>query len=1022
MLSPRLLVACWVLASLVTGLSTAVVRAQAFNPQDLAFFETKIRPVLVEHCYGCHSAKSDSIKAGLRVDSRQALLRGGDSGPSIEPGDVDTSLLLGAIRYEDYEMPPQGKLDASVIADFVDWIQRSAPWPDEPEPTTETSTAKIFDLEQRRAEHWAWQPVRDSSPPDVSSNAAGALTRPSDVDRFLLAKLEQQGISPAPGVDRPALARRIAMDITGLPPSPDEVREFASDEREDALQRFVDRQLESPAFGERWGRHWLDLVRYAESRGHEFDPDTPAAYQYRDYVIRALNADVPYDQFVREHIAGDLIDMPRLNSESGYNESVLGTGFWFLGEWVHSPVDIRKDESDRFDNMIDCFSKTFLAVTVSCARCHDHKFDAISTDDYYALSGYLQSSHFSHVPFESLEINRQVAAALELLDVEYQQRLREELDRLIALDPLPSTRLRGVTPIAPSTGDVVFDFTGSTSDNGKDGDIESEAKYFTTGFAYRDRPTLAGDWIIESVNGQPAATIAVYGSVRNDSFWHGLEFESDKEINSPRHFVSSPGSGAMRTPSFELTQPRVSLQVRGAGQIFACVDSHRLVAGPLHGETRATVKRADADPIRWVTLNLERYLGHHLHLELTPEESGSLELLQVVQHEIAIDADDAAFDDAVAVARSWLPELIKRVGAESASGLMTLQSQWIERRGMLRSQVKNRSRLAMVMMDGRGEDDRLLIRGNASTPGRVVPRHFLSAIDPSPLRDPNASGRLELASAITSPNNPLYSRVIVNRVWHHLFGRGIVPTVDDFGVLGERPTHPELLDHLATWFMGDGQSIKRLIRKLVLTDAYQRSGQIVGDAQRHDPGNQWYHHRAPKRLEAEIIRDSLLAVSGQLDPRLYGESIPIHLTSFMDGRGRPPASGPIDGDRRRSIYVGIRRNFVSPFMLAFDTPVPFSTMGRRTVSNVPAQALILMNDPFVSELAKAWASRLIDAEPENAAARVELLFQTAFARPPTPPESDVTLRFASIQTSGELAAWTAIAHAIFNSKEFIYVP
>ncbi len=344
--------------------------------EQLEFFEKQVRPLFATHCYSCHSVKAEKLQAGLLMDSRASLLQGGDSGEAIVPGDVDGSLLIEAVRYESYEMPPKGKLSADDIKTLERWVEMGAPWPDEAAPTGESS-AEVFDLQQRKADHWVWQPIQSPAIPEV----ADTKWPHDELDHFVLAKLEEARLTPSCDADRTALMRRLYFDLIGLPPTPEQAGKFLDDSSDGALERLVDELLASPHFGERWGRHWLDLVRYAESRGHEFDNDTPNAFQYRDYIIRALNANVPYDQLVREHIAGDLLAQPRLRPDTGINESILGTGFWFLGEWVHSPVDIRKDEADRFDNMIDVMSKTFLGVTVSCARCHDHKFDAISTAD-----------------------------------------------------------------------------------------------------------------------------------------------------------------------------------------------------------------------------------------------------------------------------------------------------------------------------------------------------------------------------------------------------------------------------------------------------------------------------------------------------------------------------------------------------------------------------------------------------------------------------------------------------------------
>ena len=353
----------------------------------LAFFETEVRPVLATHCYECHSANAKRLEAGLRLDSRRGMLRGGDSGPVIEPGSVDESMLIEAVRYEGYEMPPSGKLPDKAVAALEKWVSMGAPWPDEPEPEA-GAEPPAFNWKDRKEQHWCWQPIRAEQPPAVA-----ATDWPINaIDDFILATLEEKELVPAEDADRRTLARRVFYDLIGLPPTVEQLNAFLKDESEYAFESLVDELLESPHFGEKWARHWLDLVRYGETLGHEFDYPLHHAHRYRDYVIRALNADVPYDQFVHEHVAGDLLDQPRLHPDEQSNESILGTGFWYLGEACHAPTDVRQDEADRVDNQIDVFSKTFLGLTVACARCHDHKFDPIPTKDYYALYGYIQSS------------------------------------------------------------------------------------------------------------------------------------------------------------------------------------------------------------------------------------------------------------------------------------------------------------------------------------------------------------------------------------------------------------------------------------------------------------------------------------------------------------------------------------------------------------------------------------------------------------------------------------------------------
>ena len=1147
------------------------------RPQ-LEFFEKKVRPLLVQHCYECHSVKSKKIQAGLVLDSRDGLLRGGDSGAAFVPGDVDGSSLIEAVRYESLEMPPKGKLPANDIATLEQWVGMGAPWPKEAAPT-DNADRDVFDLEQRKSEFWVWQPVRSDAAPNVKN----AEWPRNDLDRYILARLEEVGLSPTGDADRTALMRRLYFDLIGLPPSVKQVEAFLANNDANAVEKLVDELLDSPHFGERWGRHWLDLVRYAESRGHEFDNDTPNAFQYRDYVIRALNADVPYDQFVREHIAGDLLPQPRLHPTQKFNESVLGTGFWFLGEWVHSPVDIRKDESDRFDNMLDVMSKTFLGVTVACARCHDHKFDAISTADYYSLSGFLQSSDYRQVRFESIEQNRRVAVQLAQVDAKYQRQIVDLLEAQGVSLPKQTSYIDDAA--------IVVDY----------GNVP-RTQYLQDGFIFGLSPQREGLARIDSEK-SPSVKIATHGAAASDPLWNGLESMTEGRVHDRNSLDKLPMSGrTLRTPTFELKHETVSCLVRGAGHVVACVDSHRLVAGPLHKQTIKPIKTAGG----WVDLPLKRYIGHRLHLEFVPAANEQLSVRMVTQ---GLDADgradidrrlaanDKQYEDYARAAESilngarlseevaaddaeetifadfesgtydgWevtgkafgtMPQPLETIGSyqgringrgkyfvnshnireggdvrrgDSLTGTLTSPSfkiefdaieflvgggphqgktcvnlvidgkpvlsatgrsnnqmsintwdvrpffdkeariqlvddhtagwgnigldhivfrkggavgsansashqivqDWQRERTQVAAQIVRKSRLALAMRDGTGEDDRVLIRGNSSKPGEVEPRHFLTAISgDSPLAIRSGSGRLELAEAINDPANPLTARVIVNRLWHHLMGRGIVPTTDDFGYLGQRPSHPELLDHLADRFTKDGRSIKRMIRYIVLSRTWQMSSRSDSHAVAADPKNMLWHHRPPRRLEGEVIRDSLLTISGRLDRTQFGEPVPIHLTNFMDGRGRPAKSGPLDGNGRRSIYIAVRRNFLSPFMLTFDTPVPFSAMGRRNVSNVPAQALILMNDPLVVELSSKWANRVLELSPPDEAAdivsRIEWMFLSAFARPSTEREVETAEQFLKTEAAtrgvelSDPGLWADFAHALVNTKEFIFL-
>jgi cytochrome c553 len=1122
------------------GLLFLGTAARADVPADEAeFFEKKVRPVLAEHCFSCHSARAKKVKGGLLLDTRAGLLKGGDSGAVVVPGKPEQSKLLEAIGYKnvDLQMPPKGRLPEAAIADLTTWVKRGAPWPRQKQSGSTTAGTGTFDLEKRKREHWAWKAIRPVPPPAVRDG-----TWPlGPTDRFLLAALEEKGLTPAPSADRRTLIRRVSFDLIGLPPTPEEVEAFVHDLAPNAFERVVDRLLASPRFGERWGRHWLDLVRYAETRGHEFDYPLPNAYQYRDYVIRALNADVPYDQFVTEHLAGDLLKRPRRHPTEGFNESILGTGFWFLGEEVHSPVDVRQDQADRFDNKIDVLGKAFLGLTVACARCHDHKFDAISARDYYALYGILESSHYRLARFDSMETNRRVAEDLWRL----REQARPVLQRALAEAARPT--IERLADYLLAAGEAMQTASGDRPrwkkiaqarkldagllerwilhlnearkelndpqhtfacgadggrrqgeeetrrqgeeekrriENGRQRDAKADAArksvevvidyakmrpedWLPEGVAFGPGPVRPGDVRLGTDPAHPVIRFCDRAAAENDPAFNGLRPAAGAE-NDPGALAGWVRAGrTLATPTFTLTSGKLFYLVRGAGHAYAAVDDHLMIEGPLH---RALVNsfRAGND-WQWVSHDLTPYKGQLVHVEFTPADNADFAVAMVVQAANRpgsfersnpllgfLSGEEVASPEKLAAAyqrvftglidrlasdrlrtdvnaedyarlAAWMLRHPDLFGEKFSARLTEAARPLVEEQAKITSRIQVESRLALAIQDGTGVDEHVFIRGSPRTLGERVPRRFLEALaGPQPLPSARGSGRLALGRQMTDPAlDPFLARVLVNRVWQHLFGRGIVGSVDNFGVLGEAPTHPELLDYLADRFVRDGWSIKRLLRSLVLSRAYQMASHPEEKADQADPQNLLLQRASVRRLEGEAIRDAFLMVSGRLEERMYGPSIPIHLTAFQDGRGRPP-SGPLDGAGRRSIYLAVRRNFLSSFLLAFDTPSPFSTMGRRTVSNVPAQALLLMNDPFVHQQAERWAQRML-AEEKSAAERVAAMYRLAFSRPPSQSEVAACLDFLDHQArlrggkSADAAVWTDLAHALFNAKEFIFL-
>ena len=923
-----------------------------------------------------------------------------------------------------------------------------------------------------------------------------ALWPRSGLDRFVLARLEQAELTPAPAAERRALLRRVTFDLTGLPPTAAEAEAFAADTRPNAYEELVDRLLDSPHFGERWARHWLDVVRYADTRGHEYDFPIPNAYQYRDYVIRALNDDVPFDRFVTEHVAGDLLAEPRRHATEGWNESVLGTGFWYLGEEVHSPVDIRGDETERIANQVDVLSKAFLGLTVACARCHDHKFDAITTRDYYALAGFPLSSSYRQVRFETTLENAAVAEELGELKQRHEPGLARRLGQALVSDleglaeRLLAARSDDRWLAAAKQDGESGPFAAWTASTRKETDFgerlelvldEWDTQAERAELGLRDAVVLVdygsldpGDWIQDGfVFGvapsgspviDPAGSRAVVGLRRRavavaDPAWDELELAPDVErVPGSVDWVQS--GRTLVTPTFTLPPGKLYYLARGSADVFAAVDSHRLIHGPLHA---ALMRRLDGDgEWKWIEHDLSEYEGHTVHVELTPRPGQPFELAMVVAaqsppglveprnrllraalgfgrvhdreglaqayEDVFLEAARRLRDDRLigypdaadqAELLDWIlrrPELCASIDEQIAGSVRS----WFEARDAVAARIRVGSRTAPAILDGSGRDERILVRGSHHSPGEPALRSFLEAVDGAhPLSIAQGSGRLELAQRMTDPANPFLARVRVNRVWSRLFGRGIVPSVDDFGVMGEPPSHPYLLDWLARRFVKGGWSTKQLVRELVLSSTYRMSSRPDAAGAQIDPDNRLLHRMPVRRLDAEAIRDAVLAVSGMLDPQLYGPTIPIHLTPFMEGRGRPAASGPLDGAGRRSLYISVRRNFLLPFLQVFDFPSPATTTGRRTVSNVPAQALTMMNDPFVVQAAERWAEKALGVPAPDPAARIQRLYLDAFGRTPVPTELETALGFLGGREG--VQAWSELCHVLLNVKEFVFL-
>ena len=724
-------------------LQVSVARPEA-SAEQIEFFETKIRPVFAENCYQCHSAKAEKIKGGLRVDSPEELIKGGGSGPALVPGDPDGSLLIKAVRYTDpdLQMPPKGKkLSDEQIADLEAWVKMGAP-----DPRVATVVQKAW--KDSSKDWWAWQPLTKPSVPEVKDKSWAQ----TPVDTFILAKLDEKGLKPNPVADKRTLIRRATFDLIGLPPTPEDVDAFLKDESPDAFAKVVDRLLASPHYGERWGRHWLDVARYSDTKGmvrrQREDPHSPWAWTYRDYVIKSFNDDKPYNQFVIEQLAADKLPATKSNPTN-----LTALGFLTVGERF---MGMRQDV---INDRIDVVTKGFLGLTVSCARCHDHKFDPIPTKDYYSLHGVFANS----------------------------------------VEPSVETVIQKL----PSTAD------------------------------YRD-----------------------YYKQRTD-----LERKKDE---TEREF-------------------------------------------------REARQKRDRDQIRILQRELRENAGQTARLEMTH------------------------------------PGAVMR---------------------------------AMTVQDvSRPRDSVVFIRGEAENRGPVVPRQFLEILSGSTRTTfTNGSGRLDLAHAIINKNNPLAPRVLVNRVWLHHFGEGIVTTPDDFGTMSEPPSHPELLDYLASQFVADSWSIKKLHRAIMLSSVYQQTTDNNPRYAQIDPHNRLLWRANIQRLEFETLRDSLLAIGGSLDTTMFGRPVDLD---------RNPDSA------RRTIYGVVDRSDLLDAFVNFDFANPDMPNGKRYETTVPQQALFLMNSPVVVEQAKKLVA-LKDFEAcADDPARIQFLYDRIYQRPARPPEVQLGLDFVS---------------------------
>jgi cytochrome c553 len=901
--------------------------AVAPTAQQVEFFETRIRPLLVESCFDCHTADE---KGGLRLDSRQAILEGGDSGPAITPGDPESSLIIKAVRHAEgvSKMPRSGqKLSDGQVAVLAEWIKMGAPWPAGPRMSTvPAAPAGNSDrpIDPSLRSFWSFQPIAKPDPPAVKN---GAWPR-TDIDRFVLARLEREGLTPVAPADKRTLIRRATLDLTGLPPTIEEVEAFEKDASADAFAKVVDRLLGSPQYGETWGRLWLDVARYAEDDPRSLDPmrrgfaPYPNAYLYRDWVIKAFNDDMPYDQFVLAQLAADHFD------EKTRAGNLAALGFLGLGPWYYDNGAVEITRADERNDRVDVVSRGFLGLTVACARCHDHKYDPISARDYYALSGVFLNSMYAEYPLAPKSVVDEYKALEK--KIKDKQKLLNEFS-------------------------------------------EVESRQLSETLALQAAKYMRAAW---KVQGEPKEDVARVAAKEK------LDYELfDRWVK----FLAKP-------PKFYPFLAKWQEMVKGGGtdeEAKTLADDFQALLLGVMFEQREIKEENDiirAKALPGTKPKEKANLPHEFvtnddfcpgcGLELKSLEPDRMHLWMDVFMRDIQDAAEAAANPGgkpgLLVFRDWTLE--RWLGADRRRYIEELRSDI----AALRKALPEKYAYVHGVRDvEKPVTQKLHLRGNPMREGEEVPRRFLqvlSAAEPKPLT--RGSGRLDLAESIVQ--QPIATRVAVNRIWKWHFGTGIVNTPSNFGKLGERATHPELLEHLAQYFIDHGYSVKQLHRYMMLSAVYQLSAADNPANMTKDAGNRLYWHATRRRMTAEQIRDSVLLVSGTLENKIGGPSIAL----------TPAAT-------RRTVYGKVSRYKLDQFLQLFDFPAATISAEQRFSTNVPLQRLFFMNSEFMQQQAERLAQKVHD-EPDNRA-RVKKAYRLVFAREPGDAETAMALEYLAAE-------------------------
>jgi hypothetical protein len=1087
-----------------------------FSGPQIEFFESEIRPLLSAHCWKCHGA--DKQQGGLRLDSRAAILIGGDLGPAATLADPDESRLVEVVGYAgNIKMPPSGKLSDREVVALRRWVREGLAWPTTDEPNPGTPPDSPGAGKAARPIPWSFQPVVDPPVPEVRRREWCR----SPLDKFVLARLEASGFDPAVEADKRTLLRRAKFDLLGLPPTPKEIDAFLADDAPDAFARLVDRLLASPEYGQRWGRHWLDVTRYADSNGQDENLAYVNAFRYRDYVVDSFNKDKPYDQFVREQIAGDLL------TESADDdvrfERLVATGFLTLGPKMLAEDDPVKMEMDIVDEQVDTLGGAFLGLTLGCARCHDHKFDPISTADYYALAGIFKSTQtMDNFKVVAKWHERPLASAAEIATVAAHEAslvaqeaaLTAHVDRanrelVAAVRARMADYVVAATELieAPALESLVQNPAERIAANLPPGTLLREAENFDRGNVLVDT-TQYGAGIGIILNRDELPNFVEYDLELPQAGMYQLELRYaaaeprsiqilvDGHIRKVDAASQTTGSWQPDTQRwipegvFMLPAGRFVLRLERSAGPFPHLDGIALVP--------RTVAPADPTPLapeelarergllvgflsQWVSYLTEArkdaesawqpWFAYRQHADISPDRfRGTAAAVATrlsdlgrpasaadlaVRFQTLIEAADMRGPTSTAAAGSNTAaptpapaldptdEALRAILTDARSPLRAIERaethySVVDRDllAKLQQDVANLEKSAppalpqtMAVEDGKATDLRIHIRGSHLTLGELSPRGFPQALyGNSPTLPSDSSGRLQLAQWVTDPKHPLTSRVMVNRIWRWHFGAGILRSTDNFGNLGDRPSHPELLDWLAARFVDSGWSVKALHRLIMLSSTYQMSTTYNALAAESDPDNRLLWRMNRRRLEAEAVRDSLLFVADQLNTSLGGTLLKVNARAYVTSTTSVDATNYVTN--RRSLYVPVVRSALYDPFQAFDFAEPTTIKGDRDSTTIASQALFMMNSDVMNEQSARLATRIAAEQPNDRDARVRDLYLIALGR--RPAETEVARAHAFVERyappqSGEavvadsMAAWQALCRVILSSNEFLYV-